>query len=130
MSRVVDTNRFLIRLIGLVVILIAAFLVIKQQGQLQLDDWKVYVTIGAFALVTYVTHISMVKAIGQRPTLFANRYLASILMKLGVGMVLFIAIAVSSEKPQVLPYGICFIVTYLVFTIFGSYEATILKNET
>ena len=124
-----NSNRFLIRLIGLSVILIAAYLVVKQQVQFQLDDWKVYLTVGAFALVTYVTHRSMVNAIGQRPTLFANRYLASILIKLVVGMGLFIAIALSSEKPQVLPYGLCFLASYLIYTIFGSYEATILKNE-
>jgi len=70
----------------------------------------------------------MVKALGQRPTLFANRYLASILLKLVVGMVLFIVIALTSEKPQVLPYGISFLIAYLVYTVFGSYHATILKN--
>ncbi len=105
-----------------------AFLLVKHQAQFQLDDWKVYLTLSAFAIITYVTHLSMFKAIGQRPTLFANRYLASILLKLVVGMVLFIAIAVTSEKPQVLPYGISFLIAYLVYTIFGSYHATILKN--
>ena len=124
-----NIQRFLIQLVVLTGALGLVYVITKQQVQFQLDDWKVYLTLASFAMVTYLTHRSMANAIGQRPTLFANRYMASLLIKLGVGMALFIAIALTSDKPQVMPYGLCFLIMYLIFLIFGSYHASILRNE-
>lgn len=120
---------FGIQLLLVTALLGGAYLLAKHQLGFELADWKAYLLLGSFALVTYFSHNAMLKAIGDRPTLFANRFMASIIIKLVLGAILFIGIALTSTKPEVMPFGIVFLVVYLSYTFFGSYHASQLRDR-
>jgi hypothetical protein len=71
----------------------------------------------------------MKDSIGKRPTLFANRYMASIVIKLILSFVLFVVIAITGPKPEVIPFGMCFLACYLTFNAFASRQAMKLKEH-
>ncbi len=108
--------------------IIGGYLTLHQLAAFTLASWKVYFTVGFFFVLTYAAHKSMSSAIDERPALFANRFMLSIILKLVLGFVLFLVIGLTSHKAEIIPYGVCFLVSYLGFTIFGSQQAMKLKD--
>lgn len=78
--------------------------------------------------MTWISHRGFVSAVDKRPALFANRVMASIFTKMSIGVILFIIIALLSDKAEVIPFTICFLVSYLAFNIYGTLHAMRLKD--
>lgn len=115
-------------LLLLTALLAGAYELLSPQLDIELASWRVYLVLSVFAIITYISHEMMSRSDKERPAQFANRFMASQVIKLLGGLLVFLIVALTSPKAEVLPFGVVFILVYLVYTVFGSYHATKLKD--
>ena len=118
---------FLTGLVLLTLLLLAIFHGSREVWPFELAEWRFYVLLVFFLLITLFNHSLMKSSIGKRPTLFANRYMMGVVLKLILSLVLFITIAINSPDAEKLPFGLAFLVTYLAYNTFASRQMLKLK---
>lgn len=114
--------------VGITLLISLGYFAAKSSYAFQMDDWKLWLTLAFFILITVLSHRSLEKVVEDRPARFANRFLAGTFIKLFLSFILFLVIVLTSEKEERLAYGIVFIISYLLFTVFGSREAIKLNH--
>jgi cytochrome bd-type quinol oxidase subunit 2 len=114
--------------VGITLLISLGYYAAKSSYAFQMADWKLWLTLAFFILLTVLSHRSLEKVVEDRPARFANRFLAGTFIKLFLSFILFLVIVLTSEKEERLAYGIVFIISYLLFTVFGSREAIKLNH--
>jgi len=118
-----------LRLLLITALIAGGYEFAKWKIAFQLADWKFWVVISFFALTTFVTHRMLVSSIDGRPAQFANRFMGGILLKLFLGFIVFITLALISVKDELIPLGVIFVSCYIIYTIIGSSESMKLKSS-
>ncbi len=114
--------------VGITLLISMGYFAAKSSYAFEMADWKLWITLLFFILLTVASHRSLEAVVQDRPARFANRFLAGTFIKLFLSFILFLAIVLSSGKEERMAYGIVFITSYLLFTVFGSREAIKLNH--
>ena len=109
--------RTLLPVLGLSALLILGTLYAQETWAFPLSHWKIYLVVGLFAALSFLSNNLAGGTEGERPQKQVNQFLMSLIIKLVIGVGLFIALVLVGPKEEALPFGIFFLGVYISFTV-------------
>jgi len=121
-------NKFLTRLLIFTLLLIGITYVLNSNYNFSSNYILYSLGFVIFILISFLTYRNLHNAVSQRPALFVNRFMASIVIKLFVFIALLISVGFSLEKVEVKVFAVFYLSLYLLYTIFLTSHMLKLKN--